>query len=355
MRVTSIRLRLGLGVIFAIAAVSCASMPQGQTGGGGRSASRLAVENIQSDVMAFADSYTAVVAQSFDRVATAVPEERVVLHDIMVRQVQNAITIAAGPNPAGALLDMTVMVTLQRQVVETYWIPERLGEAGQPILDGLKLLEEEIWAIARRSLDAQQFEALEDLMPVISERYRDQVRVSAIRASDFSDQRRATVARIDGGTSLLQLFQLDPLAGLNPASRELAQIRMLAERTFFWAKRLPMILNWQMQDVILDAFDHPDTQRLIDSVTAMTETSNRLGDIVGELPNQFATEREAAVEQITVAIAAERERPSRSGSTASPRSARRSSACSRPRRRSSAGCSWTCARPSRPARRPARR
>jgi hypothetical protein len=295
-------------VALAVVMLSCESVPAVQTGGSRRgNAQRLPIEEIQADVMAFADTYTAVIAQASDRVAAAAPEHRTMMHDLKVRQVQNAITIAASANPAGALLDMTVMVTLQREVVETHWIPNVLGEAGQPILDGLRFLEEEVWQVARRCLDEQQIAALDDLIPAIKARYEGMVQVSAIRASDFSSERRAAVANIRGGTSLLQIFQLDPLAGLSPASRELAQTRMLAERTFFWAKRLPQLVNWQMQDVIHDALDHPDAQAMVASSERLTVASEQLATSVGELRTELTAEREAALRQFFDGVAAERE------------------------------------------------
>ena len=46
--------------------------------------------------MAFTDSYTAVVSQAIDRMARELPEQRAVFHDAKLRNVQNAIIIAAG-------------------------------------------------------------------------------------------------------------------------------------------------------------------------------------------------------------------------------------------------------------------
>ncbi len=257
--------------------------------------------------MAFADSYTAIIAQAVDRIARQVPEQRAVLHDAKLRNVENAINIAAGANPFGALLDMTVMVTLQRQVAEEYWIPERFGDAGRPLVEALQLLEEEIWLIAARALKDREVEALRALIPQIRERFSGQVFVSSIRASDFAEDRRATVARLKGGGSLLTLFQLDPFAGLSPAAQELAQSRLLAERAFFWAKRLPLILNWQITDVILETLAEPETQQILEVTSRLAESSERLSAVAEELTQRLPEEREAALEQLAALAAAERE------------------------------------------------
>ena len=274
---------------------------QGQAG-----ASRLPAEEIQAEIMAFADSYTAMISQAADRVTAQLPERAAAIHQIKLRNVQNAITIAAGANPIGGLLDMMVMVTLQRQAVEEHLIPE-FGDAAQPFLEALQRLEGEIEAIAKRSLDQRQFEAMQALIPEIRERYRDQVQVSSIRASDFAQERRSTVVRIEGGGSLLQLFHLDPLAGLSPAAREIAQTRLLAERGFFWAKRLPLILNWQTQAVIMDALAQPATQQLIDATTRVGESAERLSAVAEGLSDRLSQERTALVDELAAHLAVERE------------------------------------------------
>ena len=194
-----------LVVAACLGAAACQSSPQAQS----RQTSgptRLPPEEIQAEIMGFADSYTAVIGQAADRVAEQMPQKRALLHSVKLRNVENAIIIAAGPNPVGGLLDMTVMVTLQRQVFEEYWIQEQLGEPGRPLLEGLQLLEEEIWSIARQALDEQQVAALEQLIPQIRERYRGQVLVSSIRASDFADARQASVVRIRGAGACSSSF-----------------------------------------------------------------------------------------------------------------------------------------------------
>ncbi|MCZ6834464.1 MAG: hypothetical protein O7G85_01690 [Planctomycetota bacterium] len=286
--------------------MSCQSMPNSSRSRS-RHATRIPAEDVQAELMAYTDSYTAILSQAIDRISTALPGQRAVLHDAKLRNVQNAINIAAGPNPIGGLLDMTVMVSLQRRVAEDYWIPERFGDDGQPLLRALQLLEQEIWLIVDRSLDEEEATALRTLIPEIRERFKGQVMVSAIRASDFADDRRATVANLEGGSSLLTLFQLDPLAGLNPAAQELAQSRLLAERAFFWAKRLPLILNWQVQDIILEALAEPETQQILNATTQLSESSQRLTTVAEELLQQLPQERKAALVQLSELMATERE------------------------------------------------
>jgi hypothetical protein len=292
-------------VLGLLAVASCKSIPF--TGDSKASKAARQAEEIQVEIMAFADSYTAVIAQAIDRIARALPEYRSVLHDAKVRNVTNAVIIAAGSNPVGGLLDMTVMVSLQRQMAEEYWIPERYGEAGQPLADALELLEEEIWLIAERRLEEDEVEALRALIPEIRARFRGQVLVSSIRASDFAEDRRGTVANLEGGGNLLTLFQLDPLAGMSPAAQELAQSRMLAERAFFWAKRLPLLMNWQAQDLILETLVEPELREMVASTRQLSESSARMSAVAEGLSESLPAEREKTLEQVRGLVKAERE------------------------------------------------
>lgn len=227
------------------------------------------------------------------------PERRQAILQIKIRNTRNAIIIAAGANPIGALLDMTVMVSLQRQVVEEYWVPEVWGDDGLPMLNALRILDREIWQLAQRALNPDAVVALKELIPEIRKRFPDQVHVSAIRASDFAEDRQAAVVRLQGGTSLLQLFQLDPLASLSPASQELAQTRLLAERLFFWMKRVPVMFDWQVEEWMLDVFSEPEVQTFVDSSERLSEASREFSNSVAELSEWLPEERAVAVEQIS--------------------------------------------------------
>jgi hypothetical protein len=295
-------------VLPLLTGLSCESLPgsQAQREQAARK-SRLQAEEVQVDLMAFADSYAAIMGSALDLVAEMHPDARRELLETQLRHVRNAIIIASSQSPVGGLLDMVVMVTLQRQLVEEYWVPEHWGDYGVPILEALQRLEIEIESIAERRLTSEQYQALQELIPQIRERYRDETVVSSIRATDFAEERRATVANLEGGGSLLRLFHLDPLAGLSPAAQELAQSRLLAERFFFWAKRMPELMAWQVELVVMDTFAEPQVEQALAATTALTEASQRIATVAEELSTWLPEERQAALDQLFTQLTAERE------------------------------------------------
>jgi len=84
---------------------------------------------LQAQVMAFADRYVALIGA--------------------------ASSIAAGPDPDFALLDMVVMITMGRLIFEEHYM-KKYGNEFAPIVKRFRLTEKDIWQIAGRVLSKQQ-------------------------------------------------------------------------------------------------------------------------------------------------------------------------------------------------------
>jgi hypothetical protein len=78
---------------------------------------------LQAQVMAFADRYSAVISSANRKylARSPSPENRRTVRSQLVYSVADAFTIAAGLNPDAAFLDMVVMVTLGRMVFEEHY------------------------------------------------------------------------------------------------------------------------------------------------------------------------------------------------------------------------------------------
>jgi hypothetical protein len=110
---------------------------------------------VQSEVMRFADrliSMVDVACQDLSE-SSGTTSGRVFAQRFKVEQDSSAVMIAAGLNPEANLLDMIVLVTLQRRALEQYWVPEMYGDCARPLLETYQRLEKEIWSIARTVLN----------------------------------------------------------------------------------------------------------------------------------------------------------------------------------------------------------
>ena len=123
---------------------------------------KLTQAGLQAEVMSFADEYVLTIRQAMDEMNRAglAPSQRAILNRSKVLLSATAMSIAAGRNPAANLLDMVVFLTLERQVLEDYWIPKFYGDKARVLLKAVSRLEKEIWAMAGELLPPEQQENL---------------------------------------------------------------------------------------------------------------------------------------------------------------------------------------------------
>ncbi|MHC4219942.1 MAG: hypothetical protein ACYSU7_15980, partial [Planctomycetota bacterium] len=251
----------------------------------------LTLAQIQRELMNYADTLATRVAQAGDevRVATDDPEIRVTAHSIKVATILSGFTIASEHSPIAALLDMAVMVTLSYEVYRDYWMPEVLGEQGQPLDDAFRTAKDEIWEIVDRVLSNDRRLELERLIRAWREKHPDQVYVSHIRFGDFSFVRGEMGSTAAGKSgNLLSLFMLDPLSNMTPATRQIEQSRLLGERLFFFSSRLPTLISWEAESLTYELLATPETRQLLDNANRYAEVSQRFATVAEELPDKMA-------------------------------------------------------------------
>jgi membrane-anchored protein YejM (alkaline phosphatase superfamily) len=61
------------------------------------------------------------------------------------------------------------------------------------------------------------------------------------------------------------------LEPLDRATEQVENANLALNRSFFWAKRLPLFANWQVEALWYDMLVMPDTQRMLASVETMSQ------------------------------------------------------------------------------------
>jgi hypothetical protein len=288
---------------------------------------QLTAAAIQSEIMSFTDTFGAAVAEQWNRIAAESrartesaqeplsPDELARANRIRRSAVESklatvsaALSIASSPNPTVALADIITLVTLQRMVFESQVTVERFGmEHAADLIALYTKQEEKVWRIAARAMSEEQQLELRELIDDWREQNPDSTYVANIRLEDFARTRQVTVVEQSaGGDSLLSLFALDPLAGLDPAQREVQKSRMLGERMFFYASRLPQILKWQVESLSQELLRSPEIVRMSDSMERVTESISRVTAVAEQLPEDVAAERKAALDELFSKVTAAR-------------------------------------------------
>ena len=249
---------------------------------------------VQQTLLRFADEYSTRMVIGVDKLrrGTNAPDPAEILKWKIALGTET-VSIAAGQNAVANLLDMTVFVTMMRTALEERWQPEVFGESARPMLESARSGETEIWRLVGTILTPEQQAELRrsiDLWHSQNPLPESVLAVSSLGiASQLAEASKDNAAK---SSSVFNLLKVDPLSGLDPAVREIAQTRMFAERALFVTQKMPMLLRWQTELLSVNAVDMPAVRQLVTNSTQIAASVDRFARVAEQLPGQVSTERE---------------------------------------------------------------
>jgi hypothetical protein len=265
---------------------------------------------VQNEIMREADGYASVVAQAADGFAAkaGTVEARTEALQWKLQQATAAFVNATGENPNLNAADMVVLATLSRSVIENYWVAQKYGPAALPLLETHRKLEQSAWSVVEQLLTAGQLEDLHKLILNWCQNYPDQRYVGAVRLREFKGVlgKEAFEGQANKAGSVLNLLNIDPLSGLDPAVRAIEQTRYLAERIMYYLERAPTLLSWQVELLSYQVAAQAAPQQVLSNLTSLSQSAAIFADTAQQLPGLVNTQREAAINQLFVGIATER-------------------------------------------------
>jgi hypothetical protein len=261
---------------------------------------------LQLRTQRFADEYVGSIVAPIRRFqeSTDIAMDRLDAQNWMVSQATAAYTIASGPSPYVNVVDLVVLATLSRMVIDEAWVGERFGERAGALRDAYHRLEPQALELAKSAIPPDQIAALQQ---VIIEWRAQNPQVTAIAYVHFRDVASSIGRPASGGSNssfsgLFTMLGLDPFSGLDPAVREITQSRELAERTIYYAQRVPNLLDMQVERLTFEFAVMPETKRLLADADSVSGAASIAGRVIGEFPGVLAGEREAAIRQFMDAI-----------------------------------------------------
>jgi hypothetical protein len=259
---------------------------------------------LQQEVMRFADLYVERVVQRTEQLAQEIQaaELRLTVFNWQFTQATAAVQIAAGPNPVANAVDMVVLVSLNRRIVETSWV-ERYGDAASVVVRSYQSLEQEAWQLLDGVGTPAQLAELDAALSRWSEDNPGLETAAFIRFADFAGLGAQAEVRVSPG--LLGIVGLDPLEGIDPAVREFEQTRLLAERAVYYGQRLPILFDIQIRQMAARFAETPETRNLLATVNQVGELSAAVARLTEQTPVLLAREREAAIAQFMAALEAQ--------------------------------------------------
>ena len=240
----------------------------------------LSETELRAVIRAFADSYAAQITQSNiilqNRLAN--PRDRLAAHEMMVQSITAAYDIAVSPSSAVAILDMTVMVTLQRMAVEEFWVPKIFGDPGKDFAKTTRQLEKEIWDIAAKLLTEEQQRDLRSLINEWRKTHPDQHVVHSVRFATF---------REDLGKGFDDPKGL--FSGVRKAADTAEELRLMGERYRYLITRMQLMLNSQVQLAYLQMVSQPEVGILLKDTNRVTASLEQFAETASQFPDNAET------------------------------------------------------------------
>ena len=251
--------------------------------------------NTQVAAMRFADDFVDQSVRTTDTLAEQIGNAKMQtdILDWQLSQANAAVQIVSGPKPAASAVNMVVLVSLSRRIIERDWLV-LYGEPAKPVLKAYERLERDAWTLMGDAVHRQR----PGLDALLAAWVKDNPQVhnpSFVRFADFTTgEQQARVRAIPG---LLDIVGLDPLSGMNPAVREVEQSRLLAERAVYYAQRLPRLLYIQGRLIAAQARTTPEADQVLGAFAGVDRLSASLTKFTDNAPALVSQQREAAIAQ----------------------------------------------------------
>jgi hypothetical protein len=300
-------------ILFLVGTSSCAFLPKFKkpqpptiraTDVRDPESGKLTQAGLQALVMDFADELVMSVWQATDEILKSGvdAQTRFRLHQARALGSGTAMSIAAGRNPAANLLDMVTYVTMARMNQEEYWVPKVLGPKGQPLLQAMRKLENDIWAMSGEVLTPAQQENLRTMIHKWRATHpKGKYFMAAIPLKELAQLRGESPIP---GEKESRGF----LAEVSQALVKVDEAFLLAERGMFYVERMPRIVALQTDLLLSQVSNTPMVAQLAVDSNRITNSFEELSQTAQKLPQMVAVERQAAIKQVTDWLEKERQR-----------------------------------------------
>jgi len=259
---------------------------------------------LQLKVMRFADQYAGIEEETINRVQAEMqsPEDRLRSQRWKLQQAQSAYTIASGPNPQANALDMVVLATLSRMVLDDPWVSNIYGSRARPVQEAYHSLEADAWQLLTGVLTDPQIARLRASIEQWRARHPEVRYVAYIHFSDFAKAAGIAGSEESRPDNLLSFVGLNPLSGLDPAVQQIAQTRQLAERSIYYMQRMPDLLHMQVELLTYQSAVMPEARSLLDDVNRVSLVGSSSDRLVTALPVLLDRQREALIKDLIRAV-----------------------------------------------------
>jgi hypothetical protein len=266
---------LALAALGALHPLSGCAAPKTKGGPGMRLVRDERIDRRQLDELsnAFADRYFTLMLSASERVMRDNPDLQQcrLMNGLRLLSVSSMYDIATAPDTLTQLVDQYVVVTLQNY----FWVDSGRAnviwkDRSRPIEENLRRAREDITALCERVFTDDQLLELDLQVATWWSTRSGAEFVAYVRFTEVASAKgQELIEKVRDGGGLLE--------PLDRATEQLVEAQFAYDRSFFWAKRLPLFANWQVLALWYDIIVMPDVRRALDG-------ADRVTTMVGSLP-----------------------------------------------------------------------
>jgi hypothetical protein len=252
---------------------------------------------LQNHLLQFADTFITSVTQTLDQLKK--PDGSAINRYDQVklksRLTTDMIALVSGSNQIGNLVETLVYVESLRISIESTALPSAKNFNVLPLLIVLRQREDNLKEIVRDVLTpvrmAQLQAAIEDWR---KNRPSTDFDLSTFASFSLVNEVIANTESKSAQSSnnVFALLDLDPLAGLDPAARELTETRLFGERALFLGKRMPQLMKYEMELLTMRTADTQEVQAMVANSTQLATAADRFSQTLAQFPGMIRSERE---------------------------------------------------------------
>jgi hypothetical protein len=303
-----VRRLLGCGIVGLSLLCGCSTIDSMRPSKKAAQEHAALVQVLQLKVMRFADEYAGREREAvtiFQRDLPS-PEDRLNAQRWKLQQAESVYQIASGSNAVTNALDVVVLASLSRMVLDDAWVTDMYGPRARPVQETYHSLEQGAWQLLPGLLTDSQMARLHE---VINQWRADHPKVRSVAYIHFLDFAKA-VGAPNGGEedrpgNLFQLVGLNPLAGLDPAVQQITLTRELAERSIYYVQRMPDLLQMQVELLAFQSATMPETKALLSDVSRVSLIGSASDRLVNDLPGLLDHQRDELIKQLMQSLSAQ--------------------------------------------------
>ena len=257
-------------------------------------APKITPAELEQALYAYADRYTTHIVSATESIerGNPSPEQRRLAHLLKLVSVSSMYDTVTQADAFSKLLDVLAVVTLQSYA----WIDEdraerEFGEKGEPLRRAFRESRNDIWNLAARVLRADQ---LQQVDAVILDWRRQNPKVDIIASIRFD---QLSAERKDGAVEEIRKAS-GLFAEIAETRKTVDDARHLAERAFYQAKRMPLLVSWQMEALLNETLANPDLRKTLGAAESLAASADRVSLTVEKMPALVSSERQAILKTL---------------------------------------------------------